>query len=567
MFRFISRNSRLLSTCQKSSLRKAAIDEKFQFFRWNPSSSFSSIQTIGKTASNGATNANPDEFTVNYLTESCSFSEKQALSLSKFVTLEAPDRPDSVLALLRKHGMSVNQIASVILKYPRILLSSPEKTILPKIEFLKSVGFPDEDISKLLGSRVAPLTRSLQSQIIPGVNFLQRFLVSNEYVVQCVLKCPEILLTTNRRLLLANIELLRELGVPEPNIQKAVRRLPKFLLLKSAKVKESAQRLEDLGIDTQTMIYVRCLSAMATLSPEIWEEKLAVYKRWGCSEDEVLLAFAKHPACMTVSGEKIADIMEFLVDKMGFDPLDVFRAPTLFSLSVKERIIPRCTVYALLVKKGLVTWRNTALARLLLLGEQKFLEEFIECFKDDVVELLKVYKETRISGSCAIKTIQLPKPLPAPPPPLDREMEGLSEEEKKALRGSKFAPLPSAPPPRHQPRLAHPGGPMKTNKAAALAKFLERKLQEPNGLASVDPRLVELAVRNAKETVNSSGTSTSGRTIHHVDSFRDSEESAEEELKISVSKKRKKKKKKLNKSEKKKSKKQKKLKHSNLEQL
>lgn len=50
-------------------------------------------------------------------------------------------------------------------------------------------------------------------------------------------------------------------------------------------------------------------------------------------------------------------------------------------------------------------------------------------------------------------------------------------------------------------RLAHPGGPMTTNKAAALAKFLERKLQEPNGLASIDPDLIELAVKNAKDTV------------------------------------------------------------------
>lgn len=42
---------------------------------------------------------------------------------------------------------------------------------------------------------------------------------------------------------------------------------------------------------------------------------------------------------------------------------------------------------------------------------------------------------------------------------------------------------------------------MTTNKAAALAKFLERKLQHPDGLNSLDPNLVELAVKNAKETV------------------------------------------------------------------
>ncbi|XP_009801934.1 uncharacterized protein [Nicotiana sylvestris] len=111
-------------------------------------------------------------------------------------------------------------------------------------------------------------------------------------------------------------------------------------------------------------------------------------------------------------------------------------------------------------------------------------------------------------------------------------MEQLTEEEKKALRGSKFAPLPSAPSSsRSQPRLAHPGGPMKTNKAAALAKFLERKLQDPNGLASLDPRLIEVAVKNAKHTVQSSTTYLLGSAEE------------EEDIKISISKKSKKNKK------------------------
>ncbi|CAH9071803.1 unnamed protein product [Cuscuta europaea] len=145
----------------------------------------------------------------------------------------------------------------------------------------------------------------------------------------------------------------------------------------------------------------------------------------------------------------------------------------------------------------------------------------------------------------------------------DLIMEELTEDERKALRGSKFAPLPSAAPPRHQPRLAHPGGPLKTNKAAALAKFLDRKLQEPNGLSSVDPRLVELAVRNAKETVQSSGTSSSGRVIQHVDSFGEYEHFSDgEEVKVSVCKNKSKKQKKKKKE--KRSKKQK-LEHSDCE--
>lgn len=53
-------------------------------------------------------------------------------------------------------------------------------------------------------------------------------------------------------------------------------------------------------------------------------------------------------------------------------------------------------------------------------------------------------------------------------------------------------------------RLAHPGGPLATNKAAALAKFLERKRKDPNGLTSINPELLELAVNNAKQTLYAS---------------------------------------------------------------
>ncbi|KVH95068.1 hypothetical protein Ccrd_002855 [Cynara cardunculus var. scolymus] len=115
-------------------------------------------------------------------------------------------------------------------------------------------------------------------------------------------------------------------------------------------------------------------------------------------------------------------------------------------------------------------------------------------------------------------------------------MEKLTEDERKALRGSKFAPLPSAAPTvsRSQPRLAHPGGPLKTNKAAALAKFLERKLQEPSGLSSINPKLVELAVKNAKETVRASNSSNSERKIQHVNSFGDPEVMIEEDEEMNV---------------------------------
>ncbi|GMP76635.1 hypothetical protein CsSME_00033229 [Camellia sinensis var. sinensis] len=137
-------------------------------------------------------------------------------------------------------------------------------------------------------------------------------------------------------------------------------------------------------------------------------------------------------------------------------------------------------------------------------------------------------------------------------------MEGLTDEERRALRGSKFAHLPlasSSSRSKPKPRLPHPGGPLTTNKATALVKFLERKLQEPNGLVSIKPKLVERAVKNAKDIVNASGASHSGRIVRHVDSFGDYENTLEdggEKIESKKHKKKKKKKKKKDKGKKKK---------------
>ncbi|XP_042439400.1 nucleolar protein 58-like isoform X1 [Zingiber officinale] len=129
---------------------------------------------------------------------------------------------------------------------------------------------------------------------------------------------------------------------------------------------------------------------------------------------------------------------------------------------------------------------------------------------------------THLSNERVIRDFAVPKMAES-----EEALGSLTEDERRALRGSKFAPLPAPPPSafHSQPRLAHPNGPMTTNKAAALAKFLERKLQQPDGLSSLDPKHVELAVKNAKEVaVPSKGTSSAFRSkIRHVASFEDSD--------------------------------------------
>lgn len=136
------------------------------------------------------------------------------------------------------------------------------------------------------------------------------------------------------------------------------------------------------------------------------------------------------------------------------------------------------------------------------------------------------------------------------------ELEELTEEERRALRISRFHAEqlhPRAPSSSNEarPRLAHPGGALATNKAAALAKFLKRKLNEPGGAATLDPDLVERAVENAKATAiagQQPAASSKAAKIRHVDSFSDSDEEGVAQRELNAEHVRTKHKKKKNKS-------------------
>lgn len=110
------------------------------------------------------------------------------------------------------------------------------------------------------------------------------------------------------------------------------------------------------------------------------------------------------------------------------------------------------------------------------------------------------------------------------------QLDNLSEDERRALRGSRFAPLSTrvSNEVKVGARIPHPGGPVATNKAAALAKFLQRKLEKSSGTASLDPVLVEAAVNNAKATLHGLSSTTTLK-VRHVETFSESDKETEGE--------------------------------------
>ncbi|KAF2296012.1 hypothetical protein GH714_035667 [Hevea brasiliensis] len=226
-------------------------------------------------------------YTVSYLVNSCAFSIESAESIYKKVNFESPDRPDAVVSLLTEYGFMKYHISRLIRKAPQLLLANPTKTLLPKIEFLRSIG--------------------------------------------------------------ASGSILREVGMPQSIISYLLVQNPYIACMKPAKFRQLVNKVIEIGFDLLKFTFTHALGFLSR--PNVWQQRIKVYKSSGLSEDEILLAFRKFLLCMDLSVKKITKNMDFLVNKMGWLPADVARAPCVLCYSLEKRIVPRCSVVKVLLLK------------------------------------------------------------------------------------------------------------------------------------------------------------------------------------------------------------------------
>ncbi|KAI7979043.1 5'-3' exoribonuclease 3 [Camellia lanceoleosa] len=97
--------------------------------------------------------------------------------------------------------------------------------------------------------------------------------------------------------------------------------------------------------------------------------------------------------CMVSSEHKIMRVMEFFVNKMGWDSSFLARSPILIGFSLEKRIVPRCAMYQVLLLKGLIKNNSFNLTTMLKKHEKWFLTKVVNCHEEEAPELLKLYKD------------------------------------------------------------------------------------------------------------------------------------------------------------------------------
>ncbi|KAF3968347.1 hypothetical protein CMV_007753 [Castanea mollissima] len=352
-------------------------------FEQNPSLSLKYISS---------TTTNEQPFAVSYLIKTLGFSPEAALSASKYVHFENPEKADIVVSFFKNHGFSQIQITNLVRRLPSVLISDPDKTLLPKIDFFSSKGIPSPDLAKLFSGYPALLKTSLEKQIIPSFDFLKNLLQSEAKTIEAIKRFTGMLKCNVETLVAPNINTLRENGVPESNIVTLLQYQPRAFVVNPVRFREIVEEVKEMGFNPSRLKFALAVFALRAMSKSTWERKVDVYKKWGLSENDIFLAFGRHPWCMMASEDKIMRAMDFLVNKMGMDSSLFIKRPGLVSLSLEKRLIPRGFVFQGLLSKGLVK-KDFNMYLLFECPERTFVQKYIMPHKEEASELLKLYKE------------------------------------------------------------------------------------------------------------------------------------------------------------------------------
>ncbi|KAG7031894.1 Transcription termination factor MTERF9, chloroplastic, partial [Cucurbita argyrosperma subsp. argyrosperma] len=330
--------------------------------------------------------------TIEFLKNSCGLatdSPSSALRKLQFDEKSAK-KYEAVPRFLKSYGFENSQIAKLIAKRPSILQSRVSSNLKPKFEFLEEIGFFGPLLPKVILSNPAILRRGLDSHLKPSFCFIKEMLESDEQANFAIRRFSWLLTFNLKGVTQSNVNVLLGEGVPSRNISKLIRLQPRTILQKVDRMVCAVKKVKELGIEPHTRMFVHAIRVVVSISDTTWKKKINVLKSLGWSEKEILTAFKRDPYCLACSEEKMRAVADFCFNAAKLDPETVISHPTFFMSGLDKRLRPRFKVVEVLKVKKLI--ENRKIARLLVVGERIFVKNYVLKHLDEVPDLMDIYR-------------------------------------------------------------------------------------------------------------------------------------------------------------------------------
>jgi mTERF domain-containing protein len=262
----------------------------------------------------------PQSLTVSFLQNSCGLSLESAISASQKLNIENLKNPNSVLDLLRTHGLTQTHIRKLISSRPRLLLADLDNILKPNMELFESLGISSTSLAKMLSNANNP--RVLESDAYTVVEFFRAHGFRNEQISTLTVKRPLLYLFNAHKILKPKLDFFKSLGFSDLEIAKLLSTQPSILARSLEKqIIPCVQELRQiLGTDENVLKAIKAGYGILEANVEkVLKPKMSMLISRGVPQSLALKMFFLGPTSLLMSTYRFSEIVSEVM-KLGFDP-------------------------------------------------------------------------------------------------------------------------------------------------------------------------------------------------------------------------------------------------------
>ncbi|PON72178.1 Mitochodrial transcription termination factor [Trema orientale] len=260
----------------------------------------------------------PRSFTLSYLQNSCGLSQNSALTVSKRFLIEDSEKADSVLKLMRTHGLTQSHIEKIIGTRPTLLLVDVDDKLRPNMELFESLGFSGDSLGKMLSKD----PRMLDTDLVDSVEFFKGNGFSDKQMTMMIMKRPQLLFFNANKTFKPKLDFFKSVGFTDEDVAKILSSEP-YILERSLenRIIRSIEVLKRVvGADEDVVKAVKgCYWILEYNLEEMLEPNISMLKSHGVPERIILRWFLLHPKTLLLRPQRITEILAEVV-KLGFNP-------------------------------------------------------------------------------------------------------------------------------------------------------------------------------------------------------------------------------------------------------
>ena len=286
-----------------------------------------------------STFTDPKNFTVSYLQNSCGFSLNSAISVSKKLLIENSEKTDSVLKLMRTHGLTQTHIENIIATCPALLLADLEDKLRPNMELLESLGFSGASLGKLMSKD----PRVLDGDLVNSVEFFRAHGFSDKQIAVLTMKRPRLFLMNANKIFKPKLDFFKSMGFADGDVAEILSSEP-YILERSLEnhIIPCFQVLKRvLGTDEKVVKVIKAGSWVLEYNGEKnLEQNILILRSHAVPEPMIFKMLTFYPRTLNLMPQQIKEILHEVV-KLGFDPNTVLFALAFRSMSVTKKLWQR----------------------------------------------------------------------------------------------------------------------------------------------------------------------------------------------------------------------------------